>query len=128
MSKGTQKLQRTTVSILLAALLASCGFPISGQSPAPSPLAPEALRQWLTVISSDEFEGRATFSPGLDRAAYYIADRLKDAGVKPGGENGSYFQPVAVQTIQVVNQSTLVVEVNGETRTFRNGEGVYFPP
>jgi hypothetical protein len=80
------------------------------------------------VISSDEFEGRATFSPGLDRAAYYIADRLKEAGVKPGGENGSYFQPVAVQSIQVINQSTLVVEVNGETRTFRNGEGVYFPP
>jgi Zn-dependent M28 family amino/carboxypeptidase len=127
MSEKTQKVRRITIGFLLAALLASFGFPISGQAPAPSPLAPETLRQWLTVISSDEFEGRATFSPGLDRAAYYIADRLKDAGVKPGGENGSYFQPVAVQTIQAVNQSTLVVEVNGETRTFRNGEGVYFP-
>jgi Peptidase family M28 len=27
-----------------------------------------------------------------------------------------------------VNQSTLTVEVNGESRVFRNGEGVFFPP
>jgi hypothetical protein len=122
-----QKVQRTIVSILLAVLLSSCGSAVSGQAPVASPFAPETLRQWLTVISSDEFEGRATFSAGLDRAAYYISDRLKDAGVKPGGQNGSYLQPVAVQTIESVNQSTLTVEVNGQSQTFKNGEGVYFP-
>src|SRR4026209_992193 len=83
-------------TVLAAALAVSCGFSASGQAPPLAPLAPDALREWLTVISSDEFEGRATFSPGLDKAAAYISDRLKEAGVRPLGADGSYLQPVAV--------------------------------
>ena len=115
------------VAALLATVLGAWAFLLSGQAPLRSPLAPETLQQWLTVLSSDDFEGRATFSPGLDKAAAYISDRLKEAGVRPLGVDGSYLQPVAVESVQAVNQSTLVVEVNGESRTFRNGEGVYFP-
>jgi len=114
------------LAVLLAALASSCGDSISGQSPAPVPLGPDALREWLTVISSDEFEGRATFSPGLDKAAAYISARLKEAGVRPGGDDGSYLEKVAVETIQSINQSTLTVAVNGESRVFQNGQGVYF--
>ena len=115
------------IGVLLAVLIGSYGLLVSGQAPLPSPFAAEKLRQWLTVISSDEFEGRATFSRGLDKAAHFIADRLAEAGVQPGGVDGSYLQPVAVQTIQATNQSTLTVEVDGQSRTFRNGEGVFFP-
>ena len=116
------------ISVFLGLLAGSFGFLVSGQqAPSPTPFATETLRQWLTVLSSDEFEGRATFSVGLDKAARYIADRLKDAGVEPGGENGSYLQAVAVETVQSINQSTLTVEVDGQSRTFRNGEGVFFP-
>ena len=115
------------IGLLVAALAASCGNPVSGQAPPAAPLAPDALREWLTVLSSDEFEGRATFSPGIDKAAEYISARLKDAGVRPGGDDGSYFQNVGVQFVQSLNQSTLTVEVNGESRVFRNGEEVFFP-
>ena len=103
------------------------GFPASGQAPPIAPLAPDTLREWLSVISSDEFEGRGIFSPGLDKAAAYISDRLKAAGVQPAGDDGSYLGRVAVRTVQSVNRSTLVIEVNGESRVFRNGEGVFFP-
>src|SRR4026207_3942 len=118
---------RVWIPTSILAFSIAVGVLVQGQTNPLAVLAPDALRGWLTVISSDEFEGRATFSPGLDRAAYYIADRLKDAGVKPVGENGSYLQPVAVQTIESVNQSSLTIEVNGQTQTFRNGEGVFFP-
>ena len=84
-------------------------------------LAPDALREWLTYLSSDELEGRATFSEGLGLAAAYISDRLKEAGVKPGGDRGSYFQRVSVLGVQSTNQSTLTVEVNGQTRVFSDG-------
>ena len=116
------------IGLLVAVLAVSCGNPVSGQqAPPAAPLAPDALREWLTVLSSDEFEGRATFSQGIDKAAEYIAARLKDAGVRPGGDNGSYFQNVGVQFVQSLNQSTLTVEVNGESRVFQNGEEVFFP-
>ena len=121
-------MKRAAILVLLFSLTVSCGYSVSGQAPAAAPLAPEALRTWLTVISSDEFEGRATFSPGLDKAAAYIADRLKDAGVRAGGDDGSYLQKVSVLSVQSTNQSTLTVEVNGESRVFQNGEDVFFTP
>ena len=123
------RLKRAAISLLIAVLAASCGGNVSGQTSTPvAPLGPDALREWLTVIASDEFEGRATFSPGLDKAADYISARLTDAGVRPGGDNGSYLQKVPVETVQSVNHSMLTIEVNGETRVFQNGDGVFFPP
>jgi len=107
------------LSYAAAALSQSAGLPN---------LAPAALREWLTYLSSDELEGRATFSEGLGLAAAYIAEQLKAGGVKPGGDRGLYFQRVAVLGVKSTNRSSVIVEVNGETRTFRNGEGVTFPP
>jgi len=92
-----------------------------------SSITPESLRTWLTYLASDELEGRATFSEGLGLAAAYIADQLKQAGVKPGGDNGSYFQRVEVLGIRSTNRSSVTVEVNGQKRTFTASEGVRFP-
>jgi Peptidase family M28 len=91
-----------------------------------SGITPESLRTWLTYIASDDLEGRATFSEGLGLAAAYIAEQLKSAGVKPGGDHGTYFQRVEVLSVKSTNRSTVTVEVNGQTRTFKNGEGVRF--
>ncbi|HKP13258.1 MAG TPA: M28 family peptidase [Blastocatellia bacterium] len=86
------------------------------------------LKEWLTYLASDEFEGRNTFSEGLGLAAGYLAGQLKALGIKPGGPNGSYFQRVAVIGVKSDNKSTVTVEVNGQSRTFANKEGVTFPP
>ena len=85
------------------------------------------LRNWLTYISSDELQGRATFSEGLGMAATYIAQHLAEWGVKPAGDNGSYLQAVRVLAIHSTSRSTLTVEVNGQTRVFKDGEGLDFP-
>jgi hypothetical protein len=85
------------------------------------------LRGWLAYLSSDELEGRATFSEGLGLAAAYLAEQLRSLGIKPGGDNGSYFQRVRVLGVKSTNRSTLTVEVNGKTRTFKDGEGIVFP-
>jgi hypothetical protein len=92
-----------------------------------SAITADLLREWLTYISSDELEGRNTFSEGLGLAGAYIAERLQEAGVKPGGDGGTYFQRVRVSTVRTTSRSAVTVEVNGQTRTFRDGEGVSFP-
>jgi hypothetical protein len=94
---------------------------------AQSPVQSEDLQKWLSYLASDELEGRATFSEGLGLAAAYLAEQLRSWGVKPGGDNGSYFQRVKVLSVKSANHSTLTVEVNGQTKTFKNGEGVSFP-
>ncbi len=87
----------------------------------------EDLQKWLTYLASDELEGRATFSEGLGLAAAYLAEQLRAVGVKPGGDNGSYFQRVRVLGVKSTNRSTLTVAVNGQTRTFKDGDGITFP-
>jgi hypothetical protein len=90
-------------------------------------ITPAALKTWLTAISSDEFEGRATFSEGLGLAAAYLAGELKAMGVKPGGDNGSYYQRVRVLGVKATSRHTATVTVNGQSRTFKTGEGINFP-
>src|SRR5437762_9370852 len=91
-----------------------------------SSITAESLRTWLTYLASDELEGRATFSEGLGLAGAYIADQLKEAGVKPGGDQGTYFQRVEVLGIKSTNHSSVTIDVNGQKRTFNDGEGVTF--
>jgi hypothetical protein len=84
-------------------------------------------RTWLEYISSDALEGRATYTEGLGLAAAYIADNLRQWGVKPAGDNGTYFQAVKVLGVRTVSRSSVTVDVNGQTRTFKDGEGIALP-
>src|SRR5262245_61561035 len=85
------------------------------------------LKRWLEYLASDDLEGRATFTEGLGLAAAYIAQELKANGVQPGGDNGGYFQRVRVLGVKSSNRSTLTVEVDGRTKTFKDGDGLSFP-
>ena len=84
------------------------------------------LETWLSYLASDELQGRQVYSEGLGLAAAYIADHLKSWGVKPAGDRGSYFQVVTVQGVQTTSRSSVTVTVNGQSRTFKDGEGVTF--
>ncbi|HEX8151452.1 MAG TPA: M28 family peptidase [Pyrinomonadaceae bacterium] len=61
----------------------------------------EGMKEILYTIASDEYAGRDTPSPGLDKTAQFIADRLKKLKVKPAGDKGSYFQRIALTRTEV---------------------------
>ena len=90
-------------------------------------ITPDELKEWLSYIASDELQGRRVYEEGLGLAAAYIADYLKGWGVKPAGDNGSYFQTVKVLGVTTRSNSSVTVSVNGQTKTFKDGEGVTFP-
>ncbi|NOX88129.1 MAG: M20/M25/M40 family metallo-hydrolase [Calditrichaeota bacterium] len=46
----------------------------------------------IKFLSSDELQGRAPGSAGIEKAAQYIAQQFKKAGLQPGADDGSYFQ------------------------------------
>jgi Zn-dependent M28 family amino/carboxypeptidase len=52
------------------------------------------VRTHLERLSSDEMEGRGTGTRGEERATRYIADEMRRLGLKPMGENGTFFQNV----------------------------------
>jgi Peptidase family M28 len=90
-------------------------------------IQPEPLKEWLTYIASDELQGRATYSEGLGLAAGYISSHLAEWGVKPAGDHGTYLQVVKVLGVRTTSRATVTVDVNGQTRTFNDGEAVAFP-
>lgn len=53
----------------------------------------ERMRRDIQLLASDEFEGRGVTTNGINKAADYIAEQFKASGLKPGGKDGSYFQP-----------------------------------
>lgn len=55
------------------------------------------LEAHLRFFAHDLLEGRDTPSRGLDIAAHYLATQLALAGVKPGGENGTYFHTMMLE-------------------------------
>jgi|CXWL01.1.fsa_nt_gi hypothetical protein len=69
-------------------------------------ISAKQLKEYLTFIASDELEGRDTPSRGLDIAAMYIAQHLASWGIKPAGDNGSYFQKVPLTLDKVVARDT----------------------
>jgi hypothetical protein len=55
------------------------------------------MKRDVTFLASDECEGRGPGTQGIDRAALYVAEQFKVAGLKPGGPGGSYFQPFPIK-------------------------------
>ncbi len=66
--------------------------------------------QHLSVLASDEFEGRDTGKKGAWLAAEYIKKQFKALGLK-GPVKGDYYQPIDLSTNQVVQS---IVSINGK--------------
>lgn len=72
------------------------------------------MRDRVKTLSSDAFEGRGPGTPGGQKAAKYIADQMRLAGVQPG--NGkSYFQQINFIALKADPNTKLQVSgKNGE--------------
>jgi Zn-dependent M28 family amino/carboxypeptidase len=70
------------------------------------------LLKHITVLASDEYEGRAPGSKGEELAVKYISDQFKALGLKPGNPNGSYTQEVPLAGITTVPSASFTVGDN----------------
>ena len=52
-------------------------------APPPSPVNEAEMRSTIAVLASDAFEGRMAGTPGGDKAASYLAERFRAAGLEP---------------------------------------------
>lgn len=63
----------------------------------PQPLtAPQRAERWwsdVSVLASEQMEGRLTGTPGYQRAADYVVEQARAIGLEPAGTNG-FFQRV----------------------------------
>src|SRR6202048_773685 len=67
---------------------------------------PEHIRANVRFLSHDLLEGRGTGQRGGDIAAEYIATQFWLDGLKPAGENGTFFQSVPMVGITAAPENT----------------------
>ncbi len=119
------------VGVLAAVWAGAATLPwpvVSAQGNRRAVIQEKDLRDWLTYLSSDELQGRQIFTEGYGLAAQFVAERLREMGVKPMGDNGAYFQNVQQKGYRITNNSSVTVEAPGKALvTFKHGEGVTFP-
>jgi hypothetical protein len=96
--------------------------PTTPPSAAAAPaISADALRRDLFVFASDSFAGRETGSEGQRKAARFIADRLRAAGVEPAGDSGTYFQRVPLTRSGIASSSSIRLTKGGQTETIAIG-------
>ena len=115
------------VPMRLPAILSLCLFvACATSSPRPSPpdaqgfsdgdravaasIRPEAIASHIRFLADDLLAGRDPGTPGYDVAARYVASELQSIGLKPAGENGTYFQKVPLLRSTPISGS---LEVSG---------------
>lgn len=79
-----------------------------------STITPTELRSLLHFVASDEMQGRDTDTPENRLAAHFLALELAAYGMKPAGEDGTFYQHVElVQGMLLPNQNSLRIQNSG---------------
>jgi Zn-dependent M28 family amino/carboxypeptidase len=84
---------------------------------------PEKIRAHVKFLASDLLEGRGTGQRGGDIAADYIATQFSLYGLKPAGDEGTYFQDVPMVGVKTLAETSFnFVPTNLEAMTLKNLE------
>jgi len=91
------------------------GSPYIDPTPFMNSITAKDMREHLTILASDEFEGRETGTPGNRMAANYIAQQFGNFNLPRVVDNKSYFQKVSFN-----KQSWDKLSVMANNETMRN--------
>jgi hypothetical protein len=104
-------------SCSLSAVVALLALTTSAQCQQKPDAATSAWWAQTVALSNDAMEGRDTGSEAYERAAKYVADQFTAAGLKPAGDNGTYFQRVPMHQVdlEVDKSSVDIIDAAGKT-------------
>jgi hypothetical protein len=108
-----------TIRLIAVLLLVVAGV---AQAAAPALPGAEWMLDQIKLLSAPEMDGRGSGTPGAERAARHVADLFRAAGLRPGGDGGTYLQPFSVPTgtrLGAVNTLALRTSRPGRSRSAR---------
>ena len=113
---------RSAPAFMLTATLVAATF-------LPTSAAEDPAARWwahVSFLASDDLQGRDTGSDGHRKAAAYVAEQFKAAGLAPAGTSG-YLQPVPFTSRKIVEaQSSLALVRDGRAEPVALGPEAAF--
>ncbi|QEM06360.1 M20/M25/M40 family metallo-hydrolase [Mucilaginibacter rubeus] len=97
------------ISIITAALLSVSAY--SFAQDVNKLISKDDVARIIKTLSADDMQGRATFTPGIEKAATFIEGEYKKAGLKPMAGNTGYRQNFTMVRSTPVSLS---VSINGK--------------
>jgi len=91
---------------------------------------PNGQKAWdhVNYLASDDFKGRKSGTPEYQKAAEYVAAKMKEFGLKPGGENGTYFQEVTFKNWSNFDQPIRFEVTSPQHRVYFAGRNRDYSP
>lgn len=86
----------------------------------------ERFKAHVAFLADDLLEGREAGTRGHEIAAKYVATQLALLGVKPGGDQGTYFKKVDLLESSLASTPTLVVTTSTGPKSFKQGVTAMF--
>ncbi len=98
------------------------GVPAAAQHAAQQ-IDPEKIRAAVKYLASDKLEGRGVGTEGDHLASKYMANQFAAYGLKPAGDNGSWYQKVPLYAVHTTAAQTTfqLVPAKGEPLTLKYG-------
>lgn len=82
---------------------------------------PEELKEWLNYLASDAMRGRANGSPEMKTAAFWLAERFKEFGLKPVLPDGRYIQDYSFLSRQTtIDERNIIGLIEGNDPSLKN--------
>jgi hypothetical protein len=114
---------------LVSTMAAASWAPMIAQSKKPAPsvgttikVDGKVIKGYIDYMAADDKEGRKSLTPGYEKAAQWAADKFKEWGVKPAGDNGGYFQDVPIAQTFSWATGTPELMVDGRAFYFKDGD------
>ncbi len=135
-------MRSVAATLFTVLLVAACGGrpaagpPAATLRPAPvgletaaATITPQDMYDRIAFLACDELAGRNTPSPGLEKAAEYIAREFAAMGLEPAGDSGTFIQRWPYHQTRLDPARTTVSVRNGATtETWRVGSDFFVLP
>jgi hypothetical protein len=96
-----RSLSLSAVLLLAAASALPAQAPSAAVKKAAATITAADIKKRIGIIADDSMLGRDTPSPGLEMTATYVANEFKRFGLKPAGENGTWYQRYKINERQL---------------------------
>ncbi len=101
---------RLTPSALLLAALTLLSLAITAQTPPGlAAIRQQDIKTDIFAMASDHFRGREAGTADELKVAVWLADKARAAGLRPGGDDGTYFQFFSMWRNRISTASTVSI-------------------